>query len=170
MHRKTVVIQFCRFSWRPSLSSCHRIQPEPSTRNHASSNLNFKFTYHASQNCSHPILPVQLAAQSILRRKAVLIRRPRRHRRKSAAHPYSGVIQLEFQLPKDRFCEIKFAFDSGFAIILCWPLVIIPFYRPWPRDSRPTRGASGIQSHRNPVRVESSHHRNPVTVIGPGPL
>ena len=40
---------------------------------------------------------------------------------------------------KDQFCEIKFAFDSGFAIILCWPLVIIPFYRPWPRDSGPTR-------------------------------
>ena len=35
----------------------HRIQPEPSTRSQASSNLNFKFTDHASQNCSHPILP-----------------------------------------------------------------------------------------------------------------
>ena len=34
----------------------HRMQPEPPTRSQASSNLNFKFTYHASENSSHPIL------------------------------------------------------------------------------------------------------------------
>ena len=33
-----------------------------------------------------------------------------------------------------------------------------------------SRGLSNCRIHRNPVRVESRHHRNPVTVIGPGPL
>ena len=77
MHRKTVVIQFCRVTVggpvvirRPGPhrrgSRCspsgfiRRPGPHadgPRGRSHASSNLNFNFTYHASQNCSHPILP-----------------------------------------------------------------------------------------------------------------
>ena len=37
----------------------HRIQSEPPTWSQVSSNLNFKFTFHASENSlsSHPILP-----------------------------------------------------------------------------------------------------------------
>ena len=44
----------------------HRIQPEPPTRSQASSNLNFKFTYHASEiQKSSNSAGSQLAAQSI---------------------------------------------------------------------------------------------------------
>ena len=34
----------------------HRIQPEPPTRSQASSNLNFKFTYHPSESATQSIL------------------------------------------------------------------------------------------------------------------
>ena len=82
MHRKTVVIQFCRVTvggpvYPPSTGSrhpsaspappkvcgpsgviipAHRIQPEPPTRSQASSNLNFKFTYHPSESATQSIL------------------------------------------------------------------------------------------------------------------
>ena len=78
---------------------------------------------------------------------------------------------------KDQFCEIKFAFDSGYAIILCCPpgpLVIIPFGRPWPlsrgqpdsiimhrrTQSSSKSGASGIQSGASGIQSSSESGAN----------
>ena len=84
----------------------HRIQPEPPTRSQASSNLNFKFTCHASENSSHPILPGHSWPPSLSSRHghplawpsspSGVIRRPCPHRRGSAAHPHSSSRAIEY--------------------------------------------------------------------------
>ena len=73
----------------------------------APSNLNFNLTHHASENSSHPILPVGGPVSPVVIRRpgphrrgsrcspSGFIRRPGPHRRRSAAHPQSSSRAIE---------------------------------------------------------------------------
>ena len=115
----------------------HRIQPEPPTRSQASSNLNFKFTYHASENRSHPILPGHSWPPSLSSRHghplawpsspSGVIRRPCPHRRGSAAHPHSSSRAIEYDL------SIRLGVRLEFQVHLSSIRFAGPLYPPFQR-------------------------------------
>ena len=115
----------------------HRIQPEPPTRSQASSNLNFKFTCHASENSSHPILPGHSWPPSLSSphghplawpsSPSGVIRRPCPHRRGSAAHPHSSSRAIEYDL------SIRLGVRLEFQVHLSSIRFAGPLYPPFQR-------------------------------------
>ena len=101
----------------------HRIQPEPPTRSQASSNLNFKFTYHPSESATQSILlsiihqPGPRFAHPSLDPKPVVIHSSGPRCRGSAAHPDSSYPAIKMQLEPQASSNLNFTHQFDQSII-----------------------------------------------------